>query len=143
MNKKGALVVLISVITLCTVVVLTATQVKGGSNDEPVVKEGDKIKESGMLVYRELPRTKSVEAYLGEEFFLVLKDESEIVLWPTEKVDWDTLYNFSGLKVGIEGYYVEGERPDDPYGSYPLDFDGLPMKRGAGYMVTKIKPLKF
>lgn len=92
----------------------------------------------GILVYKELPRTKSVEAYLGEEFFLQVNDGTELVLWPSETVSRDELLSLAGKEVEIMVEWVEGKVPKDLRGSYPVDFYGNPLPRGEGYRVLFI-----
>lgn len=89
----------------------------------------------GVIKYRELPRTMSIEAYLGEEFFLILNDGTELVLWPSETVSWDELYSMDGMEVEVMVEWVEGKVPRGLKGSYPTDFEGNPLPKGEGYRV--------
>lgn len=104
----------------------------------PLIAEEDYDTIRGILVYRELPRTRSVEAYLGEEFFLQLNDGTELVLWPSDTVKRDELLSLAGKEVELMVEWVEGKVPQDLRGSYPVDFYGNPLPRGEGYRVVFI-----
>jgi hypothetical protein len=85
-------------------------------------------------------RRKSIESYLGAEFFLNAADGARHVLRPTAAHPREELLRFAGQRVEIAAEYTEGELPD-PNESYPTEPDGAPLRRGAGMRVLEIRAL--
>ncbi len=82
---------------------------------------------------------KTVEAYKGDEFFLADADE-RLTLQPSERVSSEQLEELDGAKVKVVAVKVEGERPEpDERAAVPVDDDGQPVPRGAGYKVLEIE----
>ncbi|BAY12924.1 hypothetical protein [Calothrix sp. NIES-2098] len=97
----------------------------------------------GKLIYEKIPPVMSVQAYLGEEFFLItnLKPSSRLVLRPSEKVSYEKLQSLHQQEVEIRAVYVEGTRPASNEAACPLDSNGQCIHQGAGYKVLSIKLL--
>ncbi|WP_190548459.1 hypothetical protein [Calothrix anomala] len=97
----------------------------------------------GKLIYEEIPPVMSVQAYLGEEFFLVTNSQSKnrLVLRPTEKVSREQLQSLHQQLVEITAIYHAGNRPALNEAACPLDADGQCVLQGAGYRVLSIKVL--
>ncbi|BAY63744.1 hypothetical protein NIES22_38330 [Calothrix brevissima NIES-22] len=97
----------------------------------------------GKLIYEKIPPVMSVQAYLGEEFFLMTNSQSKnrLVLRPTEKVSREQLQSLHGQLVEITAIYQAGTRPASSEVACPLDADGQCMLQGAGYRVLSIKVL--
>lgn len=84
---------------------------------------------------------RSVQAYMGQEFFLLQSNGEKVALYPTEEVDYDTLLAKKNQTIRIVGRFVDrtpGQDVDTPM-QYPMGPDGGPMKR-QGYEVMKLKP---
>jgi hypothetical protein len=97
----------------------------------------------GKLIYEEIPPVMSVQAYLGEEFFLItnLKPASRLVLRPSQKVAREQLQSLHQQEVEITAIYHEGTRPVSNEVACPLDIDGKCLLQGSGYQVLSIKLL--
>ncbi|MBD2354390.1 hypothetical protein H6G41_07070 [Tolypothrix sp. FACHB-123] len=97
----------------------------------------------GKLIYKEIPPVMSVQAYLGEEFFLITNSQpvSRLVLRPTEKVSREKLQSLHEQAVEITAVYHAGTRPVSNEVTCPLDADRQCMLQGAGYQVLSIKVL--
>ncbi|MBD2200949.1 hypothetical protein H6G33_22415 [Calothrix sp. FACHB-1219] len=97
----------------------------------------------GKLIYEEIPPVMSVQAYLGEEFFLITNSQSKnpLVLRPTEKISRDQLQSLHQQLVEITAIYHAGNRPASNEVACPLDADGQCILQGAGYQVLSIKVL--
>lgn len=136
--------------------VVEATGGKGyaGMNAEAALKElsakstggpettaetaGGERRLEGTLRYTELPKTRSVEAYLGVEFVLTDADGAEHVLAPSSAVSHETLVAADGKAVAVTGRWVE-PTPPDPNSSYPTGADGEPLERPAHYEVQTLE----
>lgn len=92
---------------------------------------------AGRLTYRELPATRSVEAYLGVEFVLTDDAGREHVLAPSDAVPHDALARRDGQRVEVSGeWYVP--QPPPPGSEYPIDADGQPLARPGRYRVLTL-----
>ncbi len=108
------------------------------TDTEPAPASGLVTRE-GQLEYTELPRTKSVEAYMGVEF--TLKGEGEpLVLAASETVSHDSLVARHGERVRVE-CTPKKPTPPDPNSSYPTDMDGKPLERPTKCVVSKLTAL--
>lgn len=99
----------------------------------------------GKLTHLPLPKTKSMRAYLGHEFFLMVagKQASKEVLQPSPAVSREQLLKLKDQRVRVVGIHVPGTRPDpDARSSYPTDHDGRPLPQGGGLQVLSIEVLK-
>jgi hypothetical protein len=90
----------------------------------------------GRLSYTELPRRKSVEAYLGVEFRLQTSN-GEVVLASSETVTRDALVAAHGKDIKIT-CTMRAARVPEPYESYPTEMDGRPMKRPDTCVVSAL-----
>ena len=94
----------------------------------------------GTLVHEPLPATKSLEAYLGEELFLVIDgDPTRRVLRPSDAVSRDALLALAGQRVRVSVAWTDGHLPD-PGSSYPMGAGGEPLRQGAGWQVLTLAP---
>jgi hypothetical protein len=101
----------------------------------------------GKLIFKEIPPVMSMEAYNGEEFFLipnsanqqVNKNKNPIVLRPSAKVSETQLKNFQNQRVEIKAEYTQGTRPSASTTPCPVDINGQCLPQGAGYHVFSIK----
>ena len=125
-----------------------ATSHAAPAPDEPPPAEEPEAKTSptdgltvreGELEYTELPRTKSVAAYMGVEF--TLKGEGDpLVLEESDAVSHETLVGLHGKRVRVE-CTPRAPTPPDPESSYPTDMDGAPLPRPSKCVVSKLTPL--
>lgn len=88
----------------------------------------------GILHFRELPRTKSVAAYDGVEFFLET-DGEERKLAPSEGLSREALLAFDGKRVEVEATWLAPEAPKGA-GAHPVGADGSPRPRAGRWSVT-------
>lgn len=103
----------------------------------------------GKLIFKEIPPVMSLEAYKGEEFFLipnsanqqVNKNKIPLVLRPSVKVSEAQLKNFQNQRVEIKAEYTEGTRPSASTTACPVDINGQCLPQGAGYRVFSIKAI--
>ncbi len=105
----------------------------------------------GKLIFKEIPPVMSVEAYKGEEFFLIPNSSNQVsskktpsnkkqlVLRYSAQVSETQLKNFHNQIVEIKAEYTEGTRPSGSTTACPLDINGQCMPQGAGYRVLSIK----
>ncbi len=108
----------------------TGTVAQGEVAPEPAKVE----RMQGTLHFRELPRTKSVAAYDGVEFFLEI-DGEERKLAPSEALSREALLAFDGKRVEIEAKWRPPESPKGQ-GAHPVDADGSARPRAGRWMVT-------
>ena len=97
----------------------------------------------GKLIYQEIPPTSSVRAYRGEEFFLISnsKNQTQLVLFPSEKISRDKLKSFHNQDVEITAIYQKGTRPHAAKVACPIDNNGQCMIQSLGDQVLFIKGL--
>ena len=91
----------------------------------------------GKLTYTELPRTKSVAAYMGQEFTLTTASGESHNLKASDAVPFEELVKHDGqqIKVTCEPYVP---KPPDPMESYPTGPDGKPLQRPGGCRVLSL-----
>ena len=100
------------------------------------------------------PWSKSLESWNagGSEYYVLDVGDAQIAhrsaaegvtLKPTDAVSADTLASMVGKQVEVSGTYVQAKpyQPSQPTEQYPMDMDGKPLPRGAGFAVTSIKML--
>ncbi|KIG18723.1 hypothetical protein DB30_07738 [Enhygromyxa salina] len=93
---------------------------------------------TGTLTYTELPRTKSVEAYLGKEFTLVDAKGTEHNLKSSDTVSHEELVGRSGHTVTVTCTPYP-ERQPQPHEQAPMGAPGQgTMPRPAGCTVTAL-----
>ncbi|TNF26833.1 MAG: hypothetical protein EP329_20540 [Deltaproteobacteria bacterium] len=92
---------------------------------------------AGIVKYEQLPRTKSLRAYTGEELFLEMEGE-RITLRPTAAVDRDRLLGLAGRRVQLRVAWTGGHPPAEGL-SAPLGPDGRPLAQGAGWRVLAVE----
>ncbi|MEZ4384128.1 MAG: hypothetical protein R3A79_22535 [Nannocystaceae bacterium] len=97
------------------------------------------ITREGVLDYQELPRTKSVEAYMGVEFTL-RGDGEETALAASEGVPREALVAHAGRRVRVTCTPRE-PTPADPRESAPTRPDGAPLERPAKCAVSALTAL--
>jgi len=90
----------------------------------------------GVLRYTELPRHKSVEAFLGQDLTLSADGESWN-LGATEQVTQEQLVALDGQRIEVTATYVPPTAPD-PNMQAPMDGDEL-MKHPARWDVTAVR----
>ncbi|MEA5570581.1 thermonuclease family protein [Calothrix sp. UHCC 0171] len=97
----------------------------------------------GKLIYEELPSTRSVRAYRGEEFFLITNSPNvnRLLLRPSEKINRDRLKSWHNQSVEITAIYAEGTRPSSAKTPCPINANGECLPQGDGYQVLSIKRL--
>lgn len=93
----------------------------------------------GTLHFRELPPTRSVEAYMGVEFTLVDAAGVEHPLEPSASVSRDDLMARDGQRVAVTGAWRQPP-PPDPRSAYPTGPDGAPLERPARLQVATLEP---
>lgn len=103
--------------------------------EEPAADPGS-ITVTGTLTHTELPRTKSVEAYLGKEFTLVDAAGTEHNLKPSDTVSHEQLVERSGQAVEVTCAPFPEQQPP-PHVSAPMA-DGGSMPYPAGCRVTAL-----
>ncbi|BAZ39002.1 nuclease [Calothrix sp. NIES-4101] len=97
----------------------------------------------GKLIYEEIPPTRSVRAYRGEEFFLITNSSNptRLLLRPSGKINRDHLKFWHNQSVEITTIYAEGTRPSSAKTPCPIDSNGQCLPQGDGYQVLSIKGL--
>lgn len=105
-------------------------------NTMPSTEEGV-LSLEGTLKYTELPRTKSVAAYMGKEFTLTLADGTEHNLSASESVSHEQLQAQDGktIKITCRPY---GPSDPNPMESAPTGMDGKPLQRPGGCEVLSL-----
>lgn len=83
----------------------------------------------------------SVDAYLGDEIFLVNDSGMKVPLLASDRVGKDKLQALNGKKVDVEATWSDGELPS-PEEAHPVNPDGSPMRRREGYRVLSVKPVE-
>ncbi|MCA9661542.1 MAG: hypothetical protein KC486_24595, partial [Myxococcales bacterium] len=97
------------------------------------------ITREGVLEYQELPRTKSVAAYMGVEFTL-RGDDAETVLAASDNVSHEQLVAHDGKRVRVTCTPREPQ-PPNPMESAPMGPDGAPLQRPTKCAVTELSAL--
>ncbi len=99
------------------------------------------------------PATKSLESWVagGSEYYVLDVGEAEVqrsaeegvILRPGEAVDGEALETAVGKRVEVEGVYVESQPyvAENEVESFPMDPDGKPLPRGAGFQVSTLRVL--
>ncbi len=105
---------------------------------DPAAAPGE-ITVEGPLKYTELPRTKSVEAYMGVEFSVEV-DGKRTVLAASEKVSREQLLALDGKRVKLHCAQQPASTPN-PMESAPMGPDGKPLQRPAECKVSWLKAL--
>lgn len=113
------------------------------ANEHPGTDQSQKtVRIQGRLLHTPYDSSRrSVEAYMGQEFFLVQNDGTRVALYPTEEVSRETLLKKKDQTISVLGRFVD-RTPDPDAGmpiSYPMDPEGGPLKR-TGYEVLKLLP---
>jgi len=92
----------------------------------------------GTLTYTPVAPRMSVEAYLGEEFFLTVPgDETPRVLRASESVTEAQLQALAGQRVSVTVSWTDGTLPPAD-SAYPMGPDGQPLRQGAGWRVLTL-----
>ncbi|MCA9515701.1 MAG: hypothetical protein KC635_12215 [Myxococcales bacterium] len=92
----------------------------------------------GTLHYKELPATKSVEAYMGVDLTLDRgDDQAPLPLTGSDVWPHDRLVALDGKRVSLACVMKEATppRPDE---QYPTDMDGKPLQRPAKCAVLRV-----
>lgn len=136
----------------------TSDQKNDQTTDQKNVQTTDTVQSAGAVVLRgkviQKPWSKSVESWNagGSEYYVLDVGDAEIAhrsaaegvtLKPTEAVSEDALASMVGKQVEVSGTYVEARpyQPSQPTEQYPMDMDGKPLPRGAGFAVESIKAM--
>jgi len=127
------------VLRFCLVIatLLIATLGVAHAEDKPAT-----ITVKGTLKFNELPKTKSVEAYMGKEFTLTDAAGKEHNLKASETVSHDTLKSHDGKTIEVTCVPFEAKAPN-PMEAAPMQVGGpkgtsKPMKRPGGCRVTQV-----
>jgi hypothetical protein len=124
---------------------------QNNQNHSNKIKKQKIVTLRGKLIFKEIPPVMSVEAYKGEEFFLIPNSSNQIssnktpsnkkqlVLRSSAQVSETQLKNFQNQMVEIKAEYTEGKRPSASTTACPVDINGQCMPQGAGYRVLSIK----
>lgn len=101
------------------------------SKEQASSEEGKKRKAEGKLLYTPLKDSvKSVDAYLGKEYYIV-GPEGDLILRPGKVWTPERLKTYINKKVEIECIYYS--KNPNPYEQYPMTMDmngnSVPMKR--------------
>ncbi|PRQ01187.1 hypothetical protein [Enhygromyxa salina] len=121
-----------------------ATPAEPPATEQPVAEQPPadptSLTVSGALTYTELPRTKSVEAYMGREFTLVDAAGTEHNLKPSDTVSHEQLVGRSGQTVEVTCTPFAEQQPN-PHEQAPQGAPGQgAMPRPAGCTVTALSP---
>ena len=106
---------------------------------------------SGELI--EKPWSKSVESWMagGGDYYVLELDEDSLeeaddatpILRGSDAVPWESFADYEGLRVEVEGEFIEPEpyEPSSPMEQYPIDMEGRPLPRGGGFKVYSIRAI--
>jgi hypothetical protein len=97
------------------------------------------ITREGVLEYKELPRTKSVAAYMGVEFTL-RADDGETALAASQSVPHEQLVAHDGKRIRVTCTPRE-PTPANPMEPAPMGPDGAPLARPTKCAVTELSAL--
>jgi hypothetical protein len=100
--------------------------------------ETGSVTREGVLEYKELPRTRSVAAYMGVEFTLKAEGE-ETVLAASKAVSRETLIEQHGKRIKVK-CTLRAPEPPDPRSQYPTGPDGAPLQRPTTCVVDELVP---
>lgn len=103
---------------------------------EVAASEAAELRLTGVLRYTELPRTKSVEAYMGREFTLVTGEEA-LNLKASAAVPAERLRALDGATITVRARFHPAAGPD-PRESAPMGADGAAMMRPAYHEVLEV-----
>ena len=100
-------------------------------SNESALENGKKMKLEGKLLFTPLKNSaKSVDAYLGKEYYIPQKD-GDVILKPGRAWTSDRLKTYINKKVEVECTYYS--KSPEPYEQYPMTMDSegnsVPMKR--------------
>lgn len=112
------------------------------SRQKPEASDSDASILEGKLVHRPYEEgRKSVEAYLGQEFFLQQEDGEEVAIYPGKEFSRNALIKLKNQKIRIRTRFVDRTPKVDPAQpmSYPMESDGSPMRR-TGYELIELNP---
>jgi hypothetical protein len=95
----------------------------------------------GTLEFKEIPASKSWDAYDGLEFFIIDKQGLRFPLMESETVSRAQLMDLVGNEIEVEVYpYQPANCPADSFcGSYPVDKSGKQVRRTIRFKVLKVQ----
>lgn len=123
----------------------TMKQLVGYSGVEILPAKADSKKNAalvleGSLIHKPYEKgRRSVESYLGQEFFLKKPDGTTVALYPGESVSREQLLSKKGQKLRLKAKFVDRTPKPEPGVpmSYPMGPDGGPLPR-VGYEVLEL-----
>ena len=130
----------------------TIDAINDSSIDETIESDRELIILSGELIQK--PWSKTVESWMagGGDYYVLQLDEESLteseddpspILRGSDEVPWESFTDYQGLRVEVEGEFIEPEpyEPSSPLEQYPIDIEGRPLPRGGGFKVYSIREI--
>lgn len=141
--------ILVGGMTGCRTTKIEAKEIEAMQMQQPSNTNCSETTLTGAIVRK--PWAKTAESWMagGGDYYVLDVGDAEIeersalegvILRPSDRQYLESFDRYVGRRVEVTGEYVEAKPyvPQSPMESYPMDMDGNPLPRGAGFKVCEI-----